>query len=97
MPLSNLCSANSAISLNMHYSLFFITNLMLTTKLKRSRSYLLGFVLSMGYAGLDEWHQTFIPGRTGHAIDVFTFDMAGILLALALTFFLRWCFRILIK
>lgn len=76
---------------------FLLTNLMLTTTLKRNLSYLLGFILSIGYAGLDEWHQTFIPGRTGHAIDVFTFDTAGILLALALTFFLRWLFKITIK
>jgi VanZ family protein len=28
----------------------------------------------------DEWHQTFIPKRTGHFIDVYTFDLAGIVL-----------------
>ncbi|WP_114679231.1 VanZ family protein [Desulfofundulus thermocisternus] len=27
-------------------------------------------------AALDEWHQTFVPGRTGRAVDVLV-DLAG--------------------
>ncbi|GGE26529.1 hypothetical protein GCM10011391_01060 [Pullulanibacillus camelliae] len=34
------------------------------------------------YALSDEWHQSFIPGRTGHLIDVYSFDLFGIILAL---------------
>lgn len=42
----------------------------------------LGAFLSLAYAGLDEWHQTFVPGRTGHIEDVLIFDAIGIILAL---------------
>jgi VanZ family protein len=28
------------------------------------------FVLTVAYAVTDEWHQTFVPGRTGRATDV---------------------------
>lgn len=34
------------------------------------------------YACFDEWHQTFVSGRTGHFIDVALPDALGILLAL---------------
>lgn len=36
--------------------------------------------VSLFYAASDEWHQTFVPGRTGHAIDV-AVDAIGIALA----------------
>lgn len=37
-----------------------------------------GAVLSILYAASDEWHQSFVPGRTGHAIDV-AVDSVGVL------------------
>ncbi|GER67486.1 hypothetical protein BpJC7_00160 [Weizmannia acidilactici] len=43
-----------------------------------------GFLASFIYANLDEWHQTFISGRTGHFIDVVTFDSFGILAGICL-------------
>ncbi|HEU4962290.1 MAG TPA: VanZ family protein [Bacilli bacterium] len=39
-------------------------------------------LLAIGYAASDEFHQTFVAGRTGHAIDVYTFDSLGVLLVL---------------
>ncbi|TXK86109.1 VanZ family protein [Paenibacillus sp. N3.4] len=42
---------------------------------------LASFVISVLYAASDEWHQTFVGGRTGHAIDVVV-DASGALLAL---------------
>lgn len=39
--------------------------------------------ISLLYAISDEYHQTFVAGRAGHATDVLI-DLAGILLALAL-------------
>ena len=39
-------------------------------------------LFSLAYAITDEWHQRYTPGRTGHLIDVFTFDLIGILIAL---------------
>jgi len=41
------------------------------------------FVLSLLYAISDEFHQTFVPGRTGALTDV-GFDVLGMLLALGL-------------
>ena len=40
------------------------------------RMVLLGFVSSVAVGTLDEWHQTFLPGRHGQLIDV-GFDAAG--------------------
>jgi VanZ family protein len=34
------------------------------------RALLAAFVLTVAYAASDEWHQTFVPGRTGRAADV---------------------------
>lgn len=39
------------------------------------------FLLSLSYAFLDEWHQSFIVGREGTVRDV-AFDLVGILLGL---------------
>ena len=46
------------------------------------RPYLWAFVLTVAYAAADEWHQTFVRGRTGGARDV-AVDAAGALVALA--------------
>lgn len=37
-------------------------------------------IISVLYAASDEWHQTFVDGRAGHAIDVVV-DTIGVLLA----------------
>jgi VanZ family protein len=50
------------------------------------------FVLSLLYAVSDEFHQTFVPGRTGRLTDV-GFDALGTLLALCLIWWFsnrRW-------
>lgn len=44
-------------------------------------------LLTIGYAGTDEFHQTFIPGRVGTIVDV-GIDSMGAGLALLLTFLL---------
>ena len=41
------------------------------------------FALTLGYAGLDEYHQTFVDGRHGSPLDV-AIDAAGVALAIAL-------------
>jgi VanZ family protein len=43
--------------------------------LNRKRWFLAGVILVL-VAALDEWHQTFVPGRTGRAVDVLV-DLAG--------------------
>ncbi|MCA0986886.1 VanZ family protein [Guptibacillus algicola] len=42
---------------------------------------LLGFALALLYALFDEFHQSLIPNRTGHLIDVFIPDTLGIVIA----------------
>ncbi|SEB79356.1 VanZ family protein [Paenibacillus sp. GP183] len=53
---------------------------LLAKPLKRSKVLVYTTMFSILYAASDEWHQTFVPGRTGHAIDV-AVDTIGILLA----------------
>lgn len=58
------------------------------THLRTGRAFLLAFVLAVLYAATDEYHQTFIPGRTGHAIDI-AVDASGAMLALLLLLLLQ--------
>lgn len=46
----------------------------------RWKSLGLALVLAAVWAGLDEWHQTWVPGRDGSLEDLAA-DMAGVLLA----------------
>lgn len=41
-----------------------------------------GVAVALGYAVSDEYHQSFVPGRTASARDV-SFDLLGILMAAA--------------
>ena len=43
--------------------------------------YLLSLLLTVGYGALDEWHQTFVPGRYGSFTDA-SFDLIGALFGL---------------
>ncbi|WP_375162865.1 VanZ family protein [Rossellomorea sp. SC111] len=38
--------------------------------LKLGKELLFSTLLSITYAGLEEFHQTFVPGRSGHLIDL---------------------------
>lgn len=67
---------------------FMIINLFMTTVIPRLLCYLCGPAVALCYSIFDEWHQTFIAGRTGHLIDVLTFDLAGMVAAMILVFLL---------
>lgn len=56
---------------------------LLSKSVQVNMALLTSFVISVLYAVTDEWHQTFIEGRTGHAIDVVV-DSIGALLAVLL-------------
>jgi VanZ family protein len=62
----------------------WFSNLQLTRFKKIS--FLLSPVLVVLYAISDEWHQTFIAGRTGHAIDV-AVDSIGCLIVILVWLF----------
>lgn len=43
-------------------------------------------ILTIGFitAGIDEWIQTFVPGRAGRWLDILVFDLGGFIIGLAL-------------
>jgi len=49
------------------------------------RGYLGAALLSVAYAGLDEFHQSFVPGRRADPLD-FMFDTIGIIVAVFVVF-----------
>ena len=49
----------------------------------RPRDVVIAFALTLGYGVLDEWHQSFVPDRSGRLDDVVT-DALGALAGLAL-------------
>ncbi len=54
-----------------------------TTKDSAKKRWLTVFLICAAYAGIDEWHQRFVPGRNGNLVDVCIDSagaMAGILL-----------------
>lgn len=53
---------------------------------------LLGFFITVLFAALDEFHQTFVPGRSGNFTDV-CIDSIGILAATLLLFGICFLFR----
>ncbi|HNE05484.1 MAG TPA: VanZ family protein, partial [Anaerolineales bacterium] len=48
------------------------------------RNHLLAWALAILYALSDEFHQSFVPGRTSSLVDVFVFDNLGAIVALVL-------------
>jgi len=51
-------------------------------------AYILSWILTVVYAMTDEYHQSFMPGRTASIKDVFLFDSVGAFLVLLVTFFI---------
>lgn len=67
-----------------HVTVFFILAFLVwrtfaATRVRRSIALTVTALLSILYAASDEWHQSFVPGRTGHGIDVYV-DSIGVLL-----------------
>ena len=50
--------------------------------------YWLAWIMAVAYAATDEFHQSFVAGRSPSVFDVFIFDGLGALIALLLYFFL---------
>jgi VanZ family protein len=55
---------------------------LLAKPIQRPKALVCTALVSILYAASDEWHQSFVPGRTGHAIDV-AVDTLGILIAIS--------------
>lgn len=77
-----------------HVSEFFILGILvinLISKYNVKYSYLISFIVCVLYASIDEFHQLFVPGRSGLVTDVLI-DLIGVVLGLLLVFLIR-CFR----
>ncbi|TCP53732.1 VanZ family protein [Tumebacillus sp. BK434] len=76
-----------------HVTEYFILAFLLwrtfaATTVRQVSALILTALLSILYAASDEWHQSFVPGRTGHAIDVYV-DSIGVFLVVLLALFFR--------
>lgn len=77
-----------------HVSEFFILGILvinLVSKYNVKHIYLISFIVCVLYASSDEFHQLFVPGRSGQVTDVLI-DLIGVVLGLLLVFLIR-CFR----
>ena len=77
-----------------HVSEFFILGILvinLVSKYNVKHIYLISFIICVLYASSDEFHQLFVPGRSGQVTDVLI-DLIGVFLGLLLVFLIR-CFR----
>ena len=77
-----------------HVSEFFILGILvinLVSKYNVKHIYFISFIICVLYASSDEFHQLFVPGRSGQVTDIFI-DMIGVVLGLLLVFLIR-CFR----
>lgn len=73
-------SADTILSKGAHVFLFTILGGLL---FRATKAIGLTILLGLLYAGLDEWHQAFVPGRTPRLLDV-GFDMSGVFLAMSI-------------
>lgn len=67
-----------------HVSEFFILGILvinLVSKYNVKHIYLISFIVCVLYASSDEFHQLFVPGRSGQVTDIFI-DMIGTIFSL---------------
>lgn len=75
--------------------LTFARNATLRTSVWRWRSWIFGVASTFLVASGDEYHQTFLPSRTGLFSDV-VIDTCGGIVASGIVLFVSWCLRRLI-
>lgn len=75
-----------------HVSEYFILGILvinLVSKYYVKHCYLISFVVCVLYASSDEFHQLFVPGRSGLVRDVFI-DLIGVLLGFCFMFLVNY-------
>ncbi|WP_160725291.1 VanZ family protein [Bacillus sp. USDA818B3_A] len=78
---------NLIIRKSAHVMTFGFLSFLLFKSLEVYRfSYVLAWILTVIYAMSDEYHQSFMPGRTSSIKDVFLFDSIGAFLVQLITF-----------
>ena len=80
---SNIPSSGFDFSYIYHFGIFFLFGLFLLITIKGEKEtekhhIFLVLLISIAYAALDEFHQSFVPGRTSSLID-FAIDTLGII------------------
>ena len=73
-------------------SVYLPLKVYLTKRFTFPKRILLGFFITVLFAALDEFHQTFVPGRSGNFTDV-CIDSIGILAATLLLFGIHFLFQ----
>jgi VanZ family protein len=69
-----------------HITVFGILGVLFKTALhNKKRAYLYSWLFTIFYAGTDEWHQAYVPGRTSSVFDVM-YDAAGAFIFLCCLF-----------
>ena len=84
--ISNTAKVSFIIRKCAHVSEFFILGILvinLISKYNVKYSYLISFIVCVLYASSDEFHQLFVPGRSGQVTDIFI-DMIGVVLGLSI-------------
>ena len=81
--------ADTLLGKSAHMLLFAVLGMLLY---RATRHYQLTVLLALVYAGLDEWHQAFVPGRTPRLSDI-GFDLAGVLFVLLIIRVGVWLWR----
>lgn len=81
-----------------HFGAYFILGILIFHVIRlyrgvRLQTIIYAFFIAIVYAASDEWHQTFVPGRSGELRDVFI-DGAGSLMGIAcyISSLYVWCF-----
>lgn len=79
-----------------HFVEYFLLSLLILRALRGDRNELrlawvmAAIVVVAGYAALDEFHQSFVPGRTAELSDVLLDTLAGAAAQVAVAFTLLW-------
>lgn len=77
-----------------HVFEYFILSILITILLSvlfplKKYLYLTSIFISVLFASIDEFHQLFVPGRTGRVVDVFI-DSIGIILGVLTCYFIHY-------
>ncbi|WP_281252956.1 VanZ family protein [Oceanobacillus senegalensis] len=80
-----------------HFSVYFVLSILVVNALRasnvvRSRAWWLTLLISILYAASDEFHQLFIPGRSGQVTDVLI-DTVGASVGLGVYWLSSWIWR----
>ena len=73
-------------------SVYLPVKVYLTKRITFPKRILLGFFITVLFAALDEFHQSFVPGRSGNFTDV-CIDSIGILAATVLLLIIHYLFQ----